>query len=463
MKKAFPKRNAFLFLPKVKIMLEAFKQYLFTKCGYQPGKRVLLTVSGGIDSMVMWQLFEQSEIPYGIAHCNFKLRGPESDADAQFVVSHADRLGIPCFTTTFDTDAYACERKISIQMAARDLRYEWFEKTRQKYDYQFIATAHNQNDVAETFLINASRGSGLKGLTGIKPLSGKYLIRPLLFASRHSIAEFVALNNINFREDASNASIKYTRNKIRHKILPLLQEINPSIVQTLFETANKLADTEMLFNLMFNDFKNKFIENNEKETIISLDKLNALESKSAFLYFALYEFGFNGAQIEDISRDMQNESGKIYYSPTHRLLRDRTMLIVRTIPAVSSASHNYYIEKVTENTIEPLRLTFQQIDYNGNFDLHTEKNIALLNANSIEYPLLIRKWKQGDYFMPLGMPHFVKLSDYFINQKFTLFEKEDVWLLCSGSKIVWIIGQRIDDRFKITNNTIAILKVIWEL
>ncbi len=422
----------------------------------QLNERVLLGISGGIDSICMFHLFRQLNIPIGIAHCNFQLRGEESDEDEKFVQALANKYDIPFFNIRFNTAEVAKKEGISIQMAARDLRYDWFEETRNKYAYNYIAIAHNMDDVVETFLINLSRGSGIKGLTGIKPKSG-YIIRPLIFSSRKEIKEYLDENDFDFREDSSNASVKYSRNLIRHKIIPLFEQLNPSFRETIAENISRLKDVEIIYNEHINNEIVSSIRYENERSYILIKKLKELNPVHTFLYEFLKPYGFSETQVLNIVESFDHTPGKQFLSPTHRLIKDREELIVEEKSSLNSGYH--YIDANTENIEKPLNLSFIQLERTNNFKLFKSNKLGYFDLNKLEFPLILRKWKKGDYFMPLGMKNLKKLSDFFIDNKFSLSDKEDIWILESGNKIAWIVGHRIDERFKITDHTEKILKI----
>ncbi|MCD4834067.1 MAG: tRNA lysidine(34) synthetase TilS [Bacteroidales bacterium] len=418
--------------------------------------RILLGISGGIDSICMFHLFRQLEFPIGIAHCNFQLRGDESEQDEIFVRNLANECDIPFFATRFETKEIAEDKGISIQMAARDLRYDWFEETRNKYDYNYIAIAHNKDDVIETFLINLTRGSGIKGFTGIKSKSGK-IIRPLLFASRNVIVEYLNKNNFEYREDSSNSTVKYSRNLIRHEIIPLFEKINPNFRETIIENISRLKDTETIYIDNIQKTRESIVREENQKILLNLEKLKQLYPLSNFLYEILKPFGFSGSQVTDIIESLDGISGKQFLSSTYRLIKDRTDLIIEEISSINEKY--YYIDIDTERLESPVKLNFSKFELNKDFEIIKDSQIGLFDLDKIEFPIVLRKWKKGDYFMPLGMKNLKKVSDFFIDSKLSLSDKENAWILESENKIIWILGYRIDERFKVTDITKNILKV----
>lgn len=428
-------------------MLEEFKRFAVKNSLFKKADKTLITVSGGRDSIVLCELFYKAKLPFSIAHCNFQLRGKEANDDEDFVKKLALKYNVEFFTKRFKTKEFAEKNKLSIQQAARVLRYEWFEEVRQKNNCNFIATAHHKDDELETFFINLVRGTGIAGLHGILPKRGK-IIRPLLFADRNEIDEFVKKNKLQFREDSSNISDKYLRNKIRHKILPLFEEINPVFRRTLSEEITRLSEVEKVYNY--------FISANEKEVLknnsISISVLKKSPFASTLLYEILKKYQFNSSVANEVFSSLDSESGRQFLSSTHRLVKDRDRLIIakRTTTGsntVLSVSQN---EKMLNS---PLKIELLKVKNSPDFKISTDSNIVCLDFEKLTFPLIIRKWRNGDFFYPLGMRKKKKLSNFFTDIKLSIPEKENIWLLCSDDKIVYIVGKRIDERFKIGKQT----------
>ncbi len=437
-------------------MEQEFINYIESKHLCLPNDRILLGVSGGIDSVCMFHLFRQLNYAVAVAHCNFQLRAEDSELDEKFVQNLASQFDIPFFSKKFDTQHIAKREGISIQMAARDLRYEWFEEIRDTYSYHYVAIAHNRDDVVETFLINLTRGSGIKGLSGIKAKSGN-IIRPVLFASRAEIEEYVQNNNFDFREDASNKSTKYSRNLIRHEIIPLFEQLNPNFRNTIIENISRLKDTEEIYISHLNAVRESLIRKKDGYLLINLDKLRWLDPLETMLFEILNPYGFSLSQVKDIIRALDSIPGKQFYSATHRIIRDREDLIIDEI--TSTNPNNYYIDRDTEHIEIPLNLKFTNLRISDDFEILKSSKLGYFDLEKLEFPLVLRRWKRGDYFMPLGMNNLKKLSDFFIDSKLSIAEKEKVWILESINKIVWVIGYRIDERFKINESTREALKV----
>jgi tRNA(Ile)-lysidine synthase len=431
-------------------MLEEFRNYIEENKLINQSDRILLAVSGGIDSMVMSHLFLTTKADIGIAHCNFNLRGIESDEDEAFVKLFAHSANIPFFCESFDTSGFAEEKGISIQMAARELRYRWFEEIRIKNNFTYISVAHNLNDNVETFLINLTRGTGIAGLTGMKPRYN-HLIRPLLFASRNAIKEYSKQNNIDFREDKSNAEIKYTRNKIRHTIIPLFREINPSFETALTETAERLNEISEIVSGHISGIREMVSVTRGNTIAFKISMLESLSPRLTILYELFRPFGIGKGQLDDLSSLLKGKTGSQIITSGYRLIKNRKEILVTK---KEDDNENYFeISEISDFGKLPLNLTASIKEVNSGFIIPASTDIACLDADKITFPLIIRRWHHGDSFYPLGMKHKKKLSDYFIDNKISVFEKEHYRILESSGRIVWIMNDRIDNRFRITRNT----------
>lgn len=427
-------------------MQKQFLKYI-EKIGLNTEAKILVAVSGGLDSMALLHLFHLSGFSIEVAHCNFNLRGAESDADEQFVKAVCTNLGVKFFYKRFETEKYAKENGLSIQMAARDLRYAWFEKLRAEQNLDFIATAHHQDDQVETLLLNLTRGTGLKGMHGILPKHG-VLIRPLLFTSRESLEAWMESHSYKYREDSSNASVKYARNKLRHKVLPILKEINPSASNTFQENAERFRAAEQNTSFLYERERSKLFVQKEGGAHLILDELLNYPSPIDVIFHFISEFGFNDWRA--IETLLGAESGKRIASSSHVLLKDRNSLILKK----KEERHETEFEILEEcvQIFNPFSAKIQVMQ-KEEFNLSRDSEIAALDFNRLVFPLILRKWRKGDVFYPLGMKGKKKLSDFFIDTKMSVFEKENTWILCSGEDIVWVVGQRIDERFKLVEQT----------
>jgi tRNA(Ile)-lysidine synthase len=421
-----------------------------------PNDTVLLTVSGGIDSASLFHLFIETQIEFAIAHCNFQLRGEESDGDQLFVEYMAARNNIKCFTIKFNTKEFAAENKLSIQMAARELRYNWFEKLASENHFDKIAIAHNLNDLVETFFINLTRGSGLKGLTGIKPVNGK-IIRPLLFASRNEIAEYAKEKEITYREDSSNAETKYLRNAIRHKIIPEFEKLNPSFLQSVLHSSTIIGEANIVFNNQADKIKEGLIRTAGDLIFINIAGLKEKQISPEIFFEMLSEFGFRFDSVEKILKNLDCQAGLCFYSGTHKLVKDRDELIIQEIR--QSVTKEFVIEEDCFTLEKPIRLLITTINNSADFTIYKNKNTATFDKAKITFPLTLRKWQEGDFFYPFGMNGRKKISDYFTDKKFSIIDKENAWLLLSGENIIWIAGHRADNRFRVTETTKDILQI----
>ena len=418
---------------------------------------ILLAVSGGIDSTVMAHLFYQARFRFAIAHCNFCLRGTDSDGDADFTQKLAFDLKVPFFAEKFDTAAIASQQGISIQMAARDLRYAWFEKIRLENGFNFIATAHHLDDQVETFLINLIRGTGIAGLHGI-PVKNETIIRPLMFAFRKDIEQFALQHQIIYRKDHSNDETKYLRNKIRHDVIPLLNNMNPEFTRGLTASINRISAFEQIGNRALENWRKDALTTDGKNHFIDIRQLIRSEPVEPFAWALLSPYGFNETQVSNILDCLGKKNSKTIRSSTHLLIKDRTRLVISPIEQkTDNKSYEIGCFAHKKTITEPIALRFERMNDVKNYEIPVTEKIASLDFNKIQFPLVVRKWQHGDVFYPLGMKRKKKLSDFFIDQKFSQSEKEQTWILCSGNDIAWIIGCRIDHWFRVTAETTELL------
>nr|WP_249414478.1 tRNA lysidine(34) synthetase TilS [Marinifilum caeruleilacunae] len=416
----------------------------------------MVAVSGGVDSVVLLHLLLKMEVNCAISHCNFHLRGEESNGDFEFVKQLAQSYSIPFFSKDFDTKAYADQNKISIEMAARELRYEWFNQICEQENYQYIAVGHHADDVAETVLINLLRGTGIHGLTGIKSKLGK-VIRPLLPFSRKELLAYAELEQIEYREDSSNIETDFVRNKIRHQVIPVLEEINPSIRKTMSENVQRFKEVERIYNDVIDENRLHLIFKREDQFLISIARLKELPSPSSHLFEILSPYGFHHRDVRMITKSLDSISGKRFFSSTHQLLRDRKYLILSELS--ESDCKEYLLEEKMGLIEFPIEMEASTYSKEADFTFPSNTKIACLDYDKLHFPLKVRRWQKGDSFRPIGMKGSKKVSDFFIDQKFSLQDKENAWLLLSGDQIVWVLGHRLDDRFKITDATRKIYRL----
>ena len=426
-------------------MLEKLQLHLNTNFPFLKGKRLFLAVSGGMDSIVLLQLFHQLNYEIAVLHCNFSLRNLESDGDEEFVKYYCESKKIPLFVQKFDTKQFAEDAKLSIQVAARKLRYDWFYEQLADENFDYILTAHHLDDSLETFLINLTRGTGLEGLTGI-PAQNDKIIRPFLPFSRVEIEKYIQENNLQWREDSSNASDKYFRNKVRHAIVPVLKELNPNLLSSFQNTIENLQQAQSLVEDASKLVFQIVVQEEANQLKFNLIELLKLPNYAAYLYQWLKDFGFTA--WEDIYDLVTAQSGKQVFSESHILLKDRDFLILYA-KEIHSDMEEYFIPKELQEVKVPLKISFCNINDISN----TNSNCIFVDEDFLQFPLTIRKWEEGDYFYPLGMLGKKKLSKYFKDEKMSLIDKSNQWLLCSDNQIVWVIGKRQDERFKITENT----------
>jgi len=439
-------------------MVEQFIKYIHEEKLFHSSQRILLAVSGGADSMLMLHLFTNAGFSVAVAHCNFGLRGSESDGDEQFVAEYCDKHNLAFYVKHFNTQDYALEKGISIEMAARDLRYWWFDGLLSKHGLDLLATAHHQDDVIETFLINLSRGSGIKGLSGIQPKSGK-IIRPMLFTNRTEILEYCRRMKIDFRTDSSNIDTIYKRNLIRQQILPLLEQVNPAFRRNALKTIGNLHETGLLFQQRMSEIKAFVYSDDDQGAMIHIDKLLTLNPLRTILFELIREFGFQAEQIDDIIDSLTRESGRKFFSDEYRLVKDREYLLIS--PFKLKSEQVFYLEEDCGKINFPVHLSIEKLERTSDFRFSTHQNVADLDMEKLVFPLILRHWQEGEYFQPLGMTGMKKLSDFFVDEKYSIPDKENAWILASGNQPVWIVGKRLDDRFKITSKTKRILRIKW--
>lgn len=437
-----------------------FASHLKNNLPYLLKSKILLAVSGGVDSMVLLHLCKNQKLDISVAHCNFRLRREESEQETTFVKQEAHRLDVTCHIDYFDTYAFAKANKVSTQMAARELRYTWFQELAHTYKYDYILTAHHLNDTAETLLINLSRGSGIKGLTGIPRHIGN-IVRPLLGFSRKQIQEYATAHNLQWKEDSSNALDHYVRNHLRHHAIPALEKANPNFLEGVAKTQYNLSQTASLLEVYKEELKQALCYpinsiQGPSGFAIDLEKLETHKAPAAVLYTLLQEYGFTA--WEDIYSLKDAQSGKQIHAQEYTLLKDRSTLQLLPRDTKEMTSVVWIQEGEKEVIKKYWTLSLEEVTSHasaGRHDIYVRKE-------GLQFPLQIRSWQEGDYFFPLGLGGKKKLSKFFKDEKLSLADKQEVKILCSGNDIVWVIGMRPDNRFKVTQKTQTILKISYK-
>jgi tRNA(Ile)-lysidine synthase len=444
-----------------------FKEFITNNNLFSPKGKLLLAVSGGVDSVVLCELCRQAGFNFSIAHCNFQLRGEESERDELFVKNLAEKYRAEVLVKKFDTENYASKNKLSIQEAARDLRYKWFgelltpnsELRTPNFELStpdYLLTAHHLDDNIETLLMNFFKGTGIAGLRGMLPKKDR-LVRPLLFAKKEELIAFAKDNKLEWVVDSSNTESKYSRNYFRNTIIPLIQKIYPQAEENLADNLERFRDIEVLYHQSIEQHKKKLLEQKGNEIHIPILKLKKSEPLDTIIYGIIKEFGFSSQQVQELKDLLDAESGRYIQSSTQRIIKNRNWLIIA--PVETKDAETILIEESVANvqcSMFNVQFTFVE---SSSIQLSTSSNTACLDANLVNYPLILRKWKQGDYFYPLGMKKKKKLARFFIDTKLSKTEKEKIWVIESDSKILWVVGYRIDERFKITDKTKSVLKI----
>lgn len=429
-------------------LLEEKVQYQLSKLdeNYQ-SKKYLVAASGGSDSTCLIYIFKNLKLNFELAHCNFKLRGEESNEDEEFVKTLADKTAVKFNVIQFNTSEIVEKNKTSIQEEARFLRYNWFKSLAKENHLDYIVTAHHQDDLIETFFINAIRGSGLLGLKSI-PIKNKGIIRPLLYITKEEINDYLEDFDLSYRKDSSNESLKYSRNYLRHKIIPILDNVHPNAKKGVLKTIQNTIETEDYLRQKIEEDKEKIVKKEEGFIKINLDDCPS----NFILYTIIKEYGFNKTQLVDLMK--AKHKGSLFYSDSFTMLKDNSVIIISPIKLKESKSYEF--SKIGNYNI-PFNITFSEVDTK---EIIYKRNVAYFDAEKVNFPFLIRKWKEGDRFTPFGMKGNKKLSDFFIDLKLNRIEKEQVWILESDNKICWVVGKRIEDQFKITKTTTKVIKIV---
>ena len=465
-------------------LLQRYQEFIKKEHLFSPKDKLLLAVSGGVDSVVLCELCKQAGYDFNIVHCNFQLRGEESERDEKFVSKLGEKYKAEVKVKKFDTVKFAEENRISIQEAARELRYQWFFQLWNEGDFNdartddsesvpgwhtdspfiFVLTAHHADDNIETVMMNFFRGTGLHGLTGIPVKGGSpilnYLRRPLLPFTKNELTAFAKENKIEFVEDSSNLSTKYTRNLFRHEIIPAISKVYPQVNENLTDNINRFKEIEKLYKLAVSDIKKKLVKEKGSEWHIPVKQLMGYNNR-ALIYEIIADFGFSEKQIDEVIKLAESDSGKYLDSPTfnYRIIKHRHWFVIS--PVNSAESRMIIIEEKDKNVLfEEGVIEIERLQ-TTNFKPQTSNNIACLHSKEIKYPFILRKWKAGDYFYPLGMTKKKKLSRFFIDQKFSKTEKEKTWVIEMNKKIIWVVGKRIDERFKVTEKTKNVIKISY--
>ena len=439
-------------------LLKQFIQYNKKENLFQPKDKLLLAVSGGVDSVVLCALCRQIGYDFAIAHCNFKLRGTASDNDEKMVQTLAATYNVSFYVKSFDTTTIAATTKKSIEETARDLRYDWFETLRIENNFNHIVTAHHADDNIETVMMNFFRGTGIKGLRGILPKHNQ-IVRPLLFARRNHLEAFAALNNLAFVTDHTNAENDYTRNYFRNTILPLVSESFPEAKENILKNIQRFTETEILYRQSIDLHIKKLIEYKGNEIHIPVLKLLKSVPLATVVYEIIKDYSFTAHQADEVIALLQSETGKYIQSATHRIIKNRNWLIIA--PVQNTEAQNILVEEKDASIIfEAGELQLEMLDAIA-FQPIANNLIATLDAAEITFPLLLRKWKMGDYFYPLGMKKKKKVNRFLSDQKLSLPQKENTWVIEMNKKVIWVVGNRIDDRFKVSPATINILKFVY--
>lgn len=440
-------------------MIEAFKTFVKEHQLFDSNNNILVGVSGGRDSVVLARLMKEAGSVFSIAHCNFQLRGKESDEEEHFVQQLAVEAKAPFFVKHFETQDYANQNKMSIQMAARNLRYEWFHALCTTHGFDCIAVAHHMDDQFETFFINLIRGSGLTGLKGMKTRNGM-IVRPLLFASSEQITSYAIENDIAFKNDSSNSETKYLRNKIRHLLMPAFNALHENSKQGLQKSLHLLAGNHALYEALLKEKTEQLLEIDGDVCRIEKSKLMFYDASETLLYECITYFGFSGSIVSDIHASLSGQPGSVFYASDYRLTVGHSHIEITPLVDLQN-DEVWQINIETKEIYAPVHLVFEEIQRDSSFSITSSSDVAQLDYDKLIFPLTLRTWRQGDRFKPLGMKGTKLLSDFFADKHFSQLDKEQALLLLSGNgDVIWLIGYRIDDRYKVEENTTQILRIM---
>ena len=441
---------------------ELIAKYIASEHLLSAKDKVIVGVSGGADSVALLCVLLDLGYSCEAIHCNFHLRGDEADRDEAFVRSLCEKKGVKLHVVHFQTAEYAAQHKISIEMAARELRYDFFEQKRQELQAAVIAVAHHRDDSVETFLLNLMRGTGINGLKGIRPKNG-WVVRPLLCVSREDILRYLDAIHESYVTDSTNLHDDYKRNKVRLNLLPLMETINPSVRESIALAASRLSDVALIYDKVMEE-KIKQVTCTQSGGVLRVDIAACMSSEAprALLYELFSPYGFNASQLDDIYASAESEPGRRFLSATHEVIRDRECWLLCPLAGGRKDESVIRLEEMEGELQLPHgagMITWQKVKRTAGFVIPRDRNTVCADASCLIFPLLLRHVMPGDKFIPFGMRGKKKLSDYMTDRKFSLFQKENQWVLCSGDKIIWLVGERADERFRVNDSTDEILLV----
>ena len=430
-------------------MIQLLKKHIEDNALFTAGDRILIACSGGADSVALAHLLKESGYHIGLAHCNFQLRGTASGQEEQSADELAKLLDVPIFIKRFNTREYAEERRIGIQEAARKLRYDWFESIAKANNYSRIATAHHKDDQLETYLFHIMRGSYWSGFTGVPVLNGM-VARPLLVFTKAELLTYLSDNNYTWKHDQSNDSVDYSRNKIRHEVIPKMKEIRPGFDKNVFRQIELFKEVNHLLDDFLDQLSNSLIQLTSEGLLIRIEELKEMKYKRLWLTSIARDYAFTASRVDEILSLIDSENGKAIYSASHRIIRERDMLMITPLP-IELDAETYFIQQGDTELLHPIELHLKY--ERGKSAIEINESLAQMDADQLSFPLVLRKWKNGDRFQPLGMEGNQLLSDYFVQNKLSQIEKEATWIIESGSKIIWIVGRRIAHHVRLTEQT----------